>query len=263
MRRRHRQLFMKLLIAINLGVFIGMLILYGQIQQALGSGSGNSPNQLPVTDLVFEATPGPDVLTLQAIVGDAPTDAVALQRVVDYYNAEKDRLSILWREENETRLAGLFTMYVIHISHIYGETPNQTSFLDYLTLERSHCGNYSVAQAEIAQALGLEWQLLELSSGWHGWLEVMVDGQWEIFDSTVNVWINKSSDQLVQGAERQYRSFYTPLLDIDRPDARLHLNEGYNMQALRVNMPGFGLFYNPPGEIGVSHRLDEIFAANE
>jgi hypothetical protein len=56
----------------------------------------------------------------------------------------------------------------------------------------------------------------------------------------------------VQQVQREYRSFYTPLLDINRPGARLHLSEGYNMQQFRIDLPGLGLFYNPPGEIVVS-----------
>ncbi|MDX2163404.1 MAG: hypothetical protein SF162_18950 [bacterium] len=248
------------LLAVFIAAITAVLIFFIDIRDGQSWQAAPVPHQSPAAELVFEQSPGPDVPTLQTLTRGATTDAEAIAQVVAWFNAEENNLRSLWREENDTRLAGLFTMYVVHISHIYGETPYQTSFLDYLTLERSHCGNYSVAQAQIAEALGLEWRLLELSSGWHGWIEIRVDDQWEIFDSTVNVWIDTSSYELFQGAAREYRSFYTPLLDIDRPDARLHLDEGYNMQQLRANMPGFGVYFLPPGEIVLSHRIAEVTA---
>jgi hypothetical protein len=178
----------------------------------------------------------------------AATDAEAYAMIVAYYDANKARLRTLWREDNDTRLAGIFSMYVVHISTVYGETTYPASFLEYLTQPRAHCGTYSIAQAHIAQALGLTWRMWELTSGWHGWVEILVDGQWEIFDATTNQWISRSGLELLAKEPREYRSFYTPLLDIDRQDARLHLHEGYNMEQFRIDLPGLGLFYNPPGE---------------
>lgn len=212
------------------------------------ASSPYQPNRPPTTDLVFQREPGPDVPTLQEMTAGATTDDEALAMVVSYYRDNRERLRTLWREENETRLAGIFSMYVVHISHIYGETDYPTSFLEYLRQPRAHCGTYSVAQTHIAQELGLTWRMFELTSGWHGWVEILVDGQWEIFDATTNQWISRSGLELLEGTPREYRSFYTPLLDMDRPDARLHLAEGYNMEAFRVDLPGLGLFYNPPGE---------------
>jgi hypothetical protein len=209
-----------------------------------------------VTDLVFEQVPGPDVPTLQEITFGSTSDEEAIQQVAEYFDTHKDELGTLWREDNETRLAGIFTMYVVHISHVYGETAYPETFTEFLAQERAHCGTFSIAQSEIAEALGLTWRMLELTSGWHGWIEILVDGEWEIFDSTVNVWISHSAFDLVKGAVREYRYFYTPLLDIDRPDARLHLAEGYNMVNLRDWMPGLGLFYNPPGELYISRGAE-------
>lgn len=214
------------------------------------------PNTPPVTDIVFEQVPGPDVPTLQELALGTNDDTQIIHNVVNYYDQHRDELQVLWREDNDTRLAGLYAMYIVHISHIYGETTYPETLQEYMTQERSHCGVYSLAQHQITEALGLTWRFVELTSGWHGWIEVLVDGQWETFDATVNVWINRSGFELIDGAVREYRYFYTPLLDIDRPDARLHLNEGYNMQNLRDWMPGLGLFYNPPGELFISDRFE-------
>ncbi|MBI1257809.1 MAG: hypothetical protein GC204_10095 [Chloroflexi bacterium] len=202
--------------------------------------------------LIFSGEPGPDVSTLKEIVGDDTSDADILSDITNYYNANKDRLAILWREDNPTRLAGIFSMYVVHISTIYGEVATFPASLDeYLNDERAHCGTYTWAQFQIATALGLTWRTVEFV-GEHAWLEIKVDGHWEVFDATTNTWLSEGEDELMQGLPRQYRQFYTPMLDINRPDARLHMAEGYDMQRLRQRMPGVGITYMPPGELKVS-----------
>jgi len=208
----------------------------------------------PPYQLIFSAEPGPDVDTLQDIAGDATTDAGILDRVVKYYNENRDRLRTLWREDNDERLAALFSMYVVHISTPYGETPFPNSLVEYLSQQRAQCGTYTYAEARIASALGLTWRGVEFV-GEHAWLEVLVDGQWEVFDATTNTWLSKDVDQLMQGEARQYRQFYSPMLDVNRDDARLHMAEGYDMQRLRQRMPTVGIIYMPPGELKVSDPI--------
>jgi hypothetical protein len=202
--------------------------------------------------LIFSGEPGPDVSTLQEIAADANTDDDFLKDVADYYHENQDRLSILWREDNPTRLAGIFSMYVVHISTIYGATTrSMTNLVDYLSDERAQCGTYTWMQFHIAGALGLTWRTVEFV-GEHAWLEIYVDDHWEAFDATTNTWLSRGVDELMQGMPRQYRQFYSPMLDATRPDARLHMAEGYNMQKLRQQMPGVGITYMPPGQLNVS-----------
>jgi hypothetical protein len=205
--------------------------------------------------LIFSNEPGPDTLTLQEIAPGATTDEGIVQAVVDYYEENGERLSILWREENPTRLAGLFSMYVVHISTIYGETTFPTTMVEYLGQSRAHCGTYTWAQLQIADALGLTWRTVEFVAE-HAWVEVLIDGQWEVFDATTNTWLSRGVDELMQAMPRTYRQFYTPLLDINRPDARYHIAEGYDMQRLRQRMPTIGIVYMPPGELKVSDVVE-------
>jgi hypothetical protein len=217
------------------------------------------PNQPPVTDLVFEQQPGPDTPTLHTLAEGAAGDEEILARVVAWYDENRETLRALWREDDDTRLAALYAMYLVHISHVYGETPAwDQSVTSYLSLERSHCGLYTVVQHQILDAMGIPWRQVGLDNGWHGWIEVPVNGTWEIFDATVNVWISRSGYELDAGVAREYRYFYTPLLDIDRPDARLHLGEGYNMHNLRAWMPGLGLFYIPPAALYLQDSSENV-----
>lgn len=242
MRRSIAFVFRVIILSLLIMILATLLLIMNQLNAVSASAAHT---------LIFERQPGPDVPTLQEIAGDALTDEEVLNRVAAYYELNRDRLAALWREDNPTRLAGIFTMYVTHISQVYGETPAPGSIIEFMGQERAHCGTYIVPQHQIAETLGLTWRTIEFV-GEHAWVEIYVDDHWELFDATTNVWLSHSGLDLLQGAEREYRGFYTPMLDINRPDARLHIDEGYNMQTLRRRMPTMGIQYMPPGEMRVS-----------
>ncbi len=188
--------------------------------------------------------------TLQRMTAQATSNADALARVTAYYERNRDRLSSLWKIDHETRLAATFAMYVTHISKPYGEVPTTVeSLTEFLSQERAHCVTYSYAEADIAEALGLTWRMMEFETGAHTWIEVLIDGRWETFDAMSNVWLSVSMDEALLRAPRRYRMFYTPLDDPDRPEARLHLWEGvvpgyYNVPLIRRLTPCVGFCYN-------------------
>ncbi len=204
---------------------------------------------LSAADYAFDATPGPDVPTLHeiAVAAGAQTDTEILDAAVAYYAENQDRLAVLWREDHPDRLAGLFSMYLIHIGYVYGVADFPTSLVDFLSQERGHCATVTYAQFRLAERLGLTWRVL-VSDAEHAWLEIRIDDQWELFDATTNTWISRSGFEMLDQAVREYRYFYTPLLDVNRPDARLHLAEGYDMQWFRRRLPLMGLSYFPPNE---------------
>lgn len=216
----------------------------------------------PAHMLVFEAQPGPDIPTLQVIAGEGYTvgvftDADVMSAVVAYYHANAERLAILWREDHPVRLAGIFAMYLSHISQVYGATPFPTSVMEFMSQRRAHCGTYFLPQHHVADALGLTYRVVEFVDE-HAFMEIYVDGHWELFDATTNVWISRPAVELQQGVVREYRMFYTPMLDIDRPDARLHLAEGSDMPRLRRRMPLMGIEYFPPGERKIGGALGPL-----
>ena len=133
-------------------VSLGVSVYQVRTNAVLGESYGGVAASAPTTyDRIFSAEPGPDVSTLKEIVGDDTSDADILSDIVDYYNANKDRLALLWREDDPTRLAGIFSMYVVHISTAYGEVAAfPTSLEAYLSDDRAHCGTYTWAQREIA-----------------------------------------------------------------------------------------------------------------
>ena len=203
----------------------------------------------------YETTTNPGIPTLQEITAGATTDNEALQMVVDYYYTHEDWLRQTLQEDDPTRLISLYVMFVTHISQIYGEAKLPPTFLDYLKERYSHCANYSIYQADILNSFGLTWRIFFDAAAEHEWIEAKLDDHWEVFDATVNVWIDQNGFDLLKGLSRSYRNFYSPMNDVNRPDAREHYWKGpssnhlvgwYNMPRLRMWMPGLGLYYNPP-----------------
>lgn len=193
--------------------------------------------------ILYEARLPPDLPTLQEMSQGAQSDADAYDRIYEYYQSHHQHIADELGEENETRLQALFVMNVVHISHIYQSVDDPGTFLAYLQQAGSHCGIYSHYESELMDRFGLTWRRQLLSQGYHEWVEVNVDGQWEIFDSTINTWINRSARELMAGAERSYRYFYTPMLDENRPDVVNSVLE--SGQRLRMLMPALGLYYRP------------------
>jgi hypothetical protein len=173
----------------------------------------------------------------------APTGDVA--DVVAYYEEHEQELIALFQDASRAR--ALFAMYSVHIAKPYGESMPALTLDQYLPLARAHCGIYTPVQEQISEALGLETRNMYFTDGWHGWLEVNIDGQWEIFDSTTNTWIDRWMASMLSGEPRQHRFYYTPVLDRSAPDVfRAHLQEGprpgyYSTASLRATMPFIGL----------------------
>ncbi len=206
-------------------------------------------------DRLFSAEPPLDVPTLQTIIGDAATDDQALHAITAYYDAHADQLAGQFRESNPTRLRALFVMYVTHISNDYNTLdPAPTTLIAYLDQPYSHCGTYSLFESEILSAFGMTWRIINIAGGTHAFVEVQVDGRWEIFDATTNDWVDTSAFEMERGAERHSRSFYTPLLDPQVKYADEEIRR--SGQELRVLLPGLGLFYFPKAPLFVDMESD-------
>ncbi len=256
--------YLTTLILIALGFGAG-LIAQGQVQillaqpadRAVDSPSGETyaPNQLPAADLVFQRVPGPDVPSLQELTAGSTTDAEAMAKVVAYYHDNQERLRALWREDNDTRLAGIFTMYVVHISTPYGETTYRFVFprilaaaprpLWYLLDHAgAHRRRFGVDVAHVRTHQRLAWLDRDQRSMGNGKCSTRPP----ISGLTGRGWncckVSRVSTAL----------FTHPCLTSNRPDARLHMSEGYNMEQFRVDLRGLGLYYNPPGEPFLSDR---------
>lgn len=199
--------------------------------------------QYPIAaGVLSDAQPPLPLPSLREIVGDASSDTLALARIVAYFDTHEAAIAQMFRENNPARLRGLFSMYLVHVSSPYGVSDSYDSLLGFIAEPMSHCGTRTAALAQIAQGFGLNTRTPVFELIPHAWAEIEVDGHWELFDATVNVWVDHGADELLNGIHRRYRDFYTPLNDpSSEPDVGNLL--------LRQRIPGIGLFYIPPTPI--------------
>lgn len=212
---------------------------------------GTPPPALAWADTVYNprlmsGDPPLPIPPLSAIIGDAATDADALAAVVRYYERHAAALGRVFAEANEQRTRALFGMYLVHMAAPYNVTPvTPVTFLDFVRTPTAHCGIYARAQSQVYTALGLRWREVHVDGGWHGLIEAEISGQFETFDSTSAVWVNQPVESLLRGAERHYRAYYTPALDVNADDVyRAHIIESggyYNVLGLRAGLPLWGL----------------------
>lgn len=210
--------------------------------------------------------PAPFIESLQELASGAKTDQEVVNNVVDYFEENRDKISVDLGEENPERLKALYVMYLVHLAHPYGlEDHTPETLLDYIRgIEVAECFQINRYQAIIMNGFGLPWRRIGLSA-LHGWLEVKIDGQWEIFDATSNTWINHGAFELMEGGPRTYRLFYSPSMDENQEIARTFAQQlldkrnfrylpgtnklivlnGAGSAVLRAYMPGLGIYYPP------------------
>jgi hypothetical protein len=208
----------------------------------------SAPFYYPAT--IFDAEPPLMRLPLLTeLARGTQADDELIARIVRYFERNREILQDKWQERDLRRAEALFVMNLIHVSRPYGRGPDPLTLIDYANRTPvSSCELYSRYQGVILDAFKLPWRYMAISSGFHGWIEVKINDQWEIFDATANVWIDRPAVDLLAGQPRRYRLFYTPWADAERPDARKYVTpmvepHYYTPGALRSNMPGLGIYF--------------------
>ena len=196
-------------------------------------------------DELFNADPPLPIPALKTMTAGAETNAAALASIVAYYQAHETDIGSLFREQIQLGCAACSRCTWFTPALCTAWCPHcPANFIDYIQMPTSACGTYSYAEGKILTALGVQWRSIDISGGTHTFVEANIDGHWEYFDATINVWVNRSALEMQTGVERTARKFYTPLLDpayagqIDATDLRV-------AQELRVMMPGLKIYSFP------------------
>lgn len=196
-----------------------------------------------------EVDPPLPILSLVDIIDGATTNADAQAALRTYYDANAELLAALFMEPNEQRTRAFFGMYIVHLAQPYNTVAwdyLNATILDFVAAPTAHCGAYAVAQSQVYTALGLRWRNIVVDNGWHGLIEAEIGERWETFDSTNNLWLSVSVEELLAGVPRSWRTFYTPQTDVNAPaQYRDHLADDYNMQYTRTSGTQWGLTVFP------------------
>lgn len=204
------------------------------------------PPPMPTSGEV-PALPAP----LREIIGAASDDGEALTRIVAYFDEHEAALAAEFGTTNRDETAAVYAMYIVHMAVPYGAPEGwPESLVSFAwTQQYMHCGISFAMQLPIANALGLHARLVQWESGDHVWMEVRIDGRWQIFDSTTDLWIDGSMLDLVQGAARTYHQFYQSS-DIPNCEAcRPEIEPGHRISDIAWQMVHSGidyLYWSPP-----------------
>lgn len=230
---------------------LGLLLAY-TVLTANAAPPTDAWSAFQFTGQVWNSEPSLPIPNLSELVGAVQTDAEALASVRAYYDANAESLAILFSEPDDQRSRALFGMYLIHTAVPYNVVSwdwEHATFLEFVNAPTAHCGAYARAQSQLYTALGLEWRSILVDGGWHGLIEARIGAAYEVFDSTSNVWVSQPVAALLQGVEREYRAFWTPITDPRTSDVyRQHIIDSggyYNVSELRAGIPLWGLAIFP------------------
>src|SRR5687768_12448922 len=95
-------------------------------------------------DRIYERRARPAIATLEDITRQATTGGDALAATVSCYDQQGAYLAALWHEAADQRLRAFSALFIVHISHPYGEVAPgdaHSTLLGYSrSPPRSHCG---------------------------------------------------------------------------------------------------------------------------
>lgn len=121
---------------------------------------------------------------------------------------------------DEKKLRALFYMNFVHMFGEYGQrTLSDKTFKELLwdNSENGQCLTNTIFLEMLLDRAGYEFRTVGIrGKGDHGYAEVKFDDGWQILDPTVNLWINKDTEELLTGAQRENKRFF--LKATDQPD---------------------------------------------
>lgn len=92
----------------------------------------------------------------------------------------------------------------------------------------------------LLEKAGYEFRTVSLSNGAHGFIEVKFDNTWQILDPTINLWIDKSTEELLTKSERKNKQFFLKAMDQFNPPAYEGIVWVVNIQDMMLKLgPGY------------------------
>lgn len=231
---------------VGLVIIIGVIV-FGMLPRVLLETvfAQESDTETIVDDVLGEIPAFP--ARLSDIISDAEEDAEALERIVVYFDENQDALAAFFETADRDETAASYAMYIVHMTTPYGEIEGWPPTFAYFANEQqfSHGGVSLHFQMQIARALNLHWRWVQWENGGHVWMEVLIDGQWEIFDATANQRIDHSIFELLQGVSRSSRQ-YLQTSDLTACEAcQIHFEQGYSLPELSWEMSTAGIEFQP------------------
>jgi len=146
---------------------------------------------------------------------------------------------------DEQRLRALFYMNFVHMYGYYGSRNlKEKTLKEILTgSEYFHCGTNTTFLAMLLDKAGFDFRTVSINDFQHGYVEVNFNGQYNLLDPTVNLWFDKSTEEIIAGEHPVVKAFFMQAEDLNNQKAREHLeNKDYkcNLFCLKNQMLSIG-----------------------
>jgi len=146
---------------------------------------------------------------------------------------------------NEKLVRALYILNFVSFSSNYG-TPDQKQgeqgIKDLLwTIGTSNCQTNTMLLQMLMEKAGYESRTIAINNLSHGFNEVKIDGRWQIFDATTNLWINEGFESLMAGKTGKAKEFFLKEADYDN----VNYAEDTDLSILRNDMVGLGQNFKP------------------
>lgn len=151
---------------------------------------------------------------------------------------------------DETTLRALFYMNFVRMFGVYGNRDlHENTIKDILWGDPNYyfqCGTYTTLLAMLLDKAGYQLRTVEVNGGAHGYVEVMLNGRWQILDPTINTWVDQSTENLLNGVPRNTKTFFYRAQDPFKSPNNLykllpiqefmtHLGQGYSVKIDQYN----------------------------
>lgn len=146
--------------------------------------------------------------------------------------------------EDPVKLKALFYMNFVRMYGFYGPRElKETSLKEILWGgEYFQCGTFTTFLSMLLDQAGYEFRTVSIGGGAHGYVEIKFDGNWQILDPTINLWIDKSTEDLLKGESRNEKRFFLKTFYYQNPNGADVLLQVANVFNLMTKM---GLGYQP------------------
>jgi len=139
-------------------------------------------------------------------------------------------------------LKALFYMNFVHMAGIYGKRELKKNTLKDLLWggQYQHCGTNTLFLAMLLDKAGYEFRTVSVGNGSHGFVEIKLDNSWHILDPTVNIWINKNTEELLSESDRVNKQFFLKATDQYNQKAYEGIVRVINVQDMMLKLgPGY------------------------
>lgn len=145
---------------------------------------------------------------------------------------------------DDKKLRALFMMNFVHMYGYYGKRNLKEKTLNDLLRgsEYYQCEANTTFLAMLLDKTGYEFRTVVIANRTHGFVEVKFDDNWQILDPTVNLWINKSTEELLSKSERVNKQFFVKASDQSNQKAYEGVAYVVNIQDMMLKL---GSGYTP------------------